>query len=64
MIGLFYIKNETFGIERGKLWHKYEACGDLGWAKEVMFMKVQTIIDRMVNHDWKNIIDRCEAEPK
>jgi len=55
MIGLFYIKNETFGIERGKLWHKYEACGDLGWAKEVMFMKVQSIIDRMVNHDYRRV---------
>lgn len=43
--GLFYIKEEEFNIERDKVIHKYKVAGDIGWAKEVQYMKIQSIID-------------------
>jgi hypothetical protein len=45
MNGLFYIRNETFSIERGKIIHKFEACGDIGWAIEIQYIKIQCIVD-------------------
>ena len=45
MSGLFYIRNETFELKRDKLTHIVEACGDIGWAKEIQYIKIQWIID-------------------
>ncbi len=51
MNGLFYIRNDTITYERNKIIHKFEACGDIGWAKEVQYMRLQSMIDGMVNND-------------
>ncbi len=45
MNGLFYIRNENFELTRDKLTHTFEATGDIGWAKELMYIKIQSIID-------------------
>ncbi len=45
--GLFLIKDEKFEVKDGELTITYKACGDTGYAKEYMFMKTQTILDRM-----------------
>jgi len=45
MNGLFFIKEEEITIEGDKIIHKYKVAGDIGWAKEIMYIKVQCIID-------------------
>lgn len=49
MNGIFLIKDETLTIEGEKAIHTYKACGDIGWAKEIQYIRVQMIIDNMVN---------------
>ena len=45
MNGLFFIKEEEIIIEGDEVIHKYKVAGDMGWAKEIMYIKVQSIID-------------------
>jgi len=45
MNGLFYIRNENFELTRDKLTHTFEATGDIGWAKEIQYIRIQSIID-------------------
>lgn len=45
MNGLFFIKDEEFNIEKGEIIHKYKVAGDIGWAKEIQYIKIQCIID-------------------
>jgi len=45
MNGLFFIKEEEFNIEGDKIIHKYKVAGDIGWVKEIMYIKIQCIID-------------------
>ncbi len=49
--GLFLIKDERFEIKDGKVIHTYKACGDVGYAKEYMYMLTQSIIDRLTDEE-------------
>ncbi len=46
-MSLFLIKNERFEVKDGEIIHVYEACGDIDYAKEIQYIRVQAIIDRM-----------------
>ena len=42
------IKDEEFSIEDNILTITYKAKGDIGFIKELQYMKFQAIVDRMV----------------
>ncbi len=48
--GIFYIKDEEFKIEEGSIIHTYRCAGDVGWAKEIQYIQIQCIIDRMIRN--------------
>jgi len=49
--GLFLIKDEKFEIKDGQVIHTYKACGDISYAKEYMYMRIQSIIDRLTDEE-------------
>ena len=46
---LFEIKDEKLTIEGSKAILSFKAKGDIGWAKEIQYIKIQRIVDRILN---------------
>jgi len=48
MNGLFLVKDEKIEVKGGAVIHSYKIAGDIDWGKEIQYIKIQSIIDRLM----------------